>query len=238
MRILLSCTSRALLLIICLTWLLPVTTGCVGMRFSVDLVPTSNELQETRVVVDATPRGKDKIALIEVSGMIMNARTPGLLSSGENPVGRFVETLNKAAADSRVRAIIVRINSPGGTVTGSDLMYNELMHFRETTSKPVVILMADVAASGGYYLACAGDHLIAHSTTITGSIGVIMQTVDVSGGLSRIGITTDAITSGPNKDIGSPLAPMESEHRAILQGIVDEFYASFPRHRDRSAAGC
>ncbi len=222
---------RAALLIVVLLLLTCSTVplvGCVGMRFSVDLVPTSNDLAETRVSIDsASHKGKDKVALIDVSGLIVNAKPPGLLSRRENPVARFAEALQKAAADDRVRAIIVRINSPGGTVTASDVMYRELVNFKQTTTKPVVILMADVAASGGYYLACAGDHLIAHGTTITGSIGVIMQTVDVSSGLSRIGIKTDAIVSGPNKDLASPLAPMPDEHREILQRIVDEFYGSF-----------
>ena len=87
--------------------------------------------------------------------------------------------------------------------------------------------MADVAASGGYYLACASDAIVAHPTTITGSIGVIMQTVNVHDGLSRIGVHADAITSGPNKAAGSPLEPFEPEHRELLQNIVNEMYANF-----------
>ena len=87
--------------------------------------------------------------------------------------------------------------------------------------------MSDLATSGGYYIACAGDEIIAHPTTITGSIGVIIQTFNFSEGMRRIGIKADAITSGPNKAAGSPFEPMPAEHRALLQGLVDEFYANF-----------
>jgi len=156
-----------------------------------------------------------------------DARPSRIGGAGENPIGRFTESLRKAGADQRVRALVVRINSPGGTVTASDVMYRELMQFKRDTGKPVVILMAGVAASGGYYLACAGDTIIAHPTTITGSVGVIMQTINVSAGMQRIGIAADAITSGRNKAVASPLLPMSPEHRALLQGIVNEFYANF-----------
>lgn len=201
--------------------------GCTGVRFIVDAVPATNELTETTVLSDGKGWGVSKIALIEVSGLIADIKRPGLLVDGENPVGRFVESLEVAAEDDKVRAVVVRINSPGGTVTASDVMYDELMHFKASTGKPVVVQMGEVAASGGYYLACAGDEIFARPTTITGSIGVIMQTVSFAEGLQRIGIRPEAITSGPNKDVGSPWRAMSPEHRALLQDIVDEFYAGF-----------
>ena len=205
--------------------LLMLTTGCVPTRFVVDTSVPQDELTETVVLDDDRPSAK--IAMIEITGLIADARTPGLLGPGENPVATFVESLDHAADDSRTRAIIIRINSPGGTVTSSDLIYREVMRFRKETSKPVVMLMGDVAASGGYYLACAGDEIIAMPTTITGSIGVIMQTVNVSRGLDKLGIKAEAITSGPNKSMGSPFEPMADEHRQLMQEMVDEFYVSF-----------
>jgi protease IV len=203
--------------------------ACTRMRFVVDTMPGDEKLTEATVDLGDGDRewAEAKIALLDVTGLIIDAHRPGLISPGENPLGRFTESLRMAARDSDVRAVIIRINSPGGTVTASDAMHREIVHFKETTRKPVVISMADVAASGGYYVACAGDEIIAHPTTITGSIGVIIQTFNFAAGMGRIGIRADAITSGPNKAMGSPFEPMPPEHRELLQGLVDEFYAGF-----------
>ncbi len=201
--------------------------GCTRMRLVIDAVPAADALTESVVLEDRPAWFAPKIALIDVRGMIVDAERPGLIAPGENPVGRFVEGLRRAAADSAVKAIIVRINSPGGTVTASDVLYREIMHFKTQTGKPVVVLMGEVAASGGYYIACAGDEVIAHPTTVTGSIGVLIQTFNFSEGMRRIGIRAEAITSGPNKAAGSPFEPMPPEHRALLQGLVDEFYENF-----------
>jgi len=203
--------------------------GCSGVRLVIDAVPASDQLMETVVMDDkgGSGLGESKVALISLTGLIADAERFGVLAPGENPVSRFVESLHKAEDDKSVKAIIVRINSPGGTVTASDVLFRSIEEFRERTHKPVIVCMADVAASGGYYVACAGDEIIAHPTTITGSIGVIIQTVNFSEGMRRIGIKADAITSGPNKSMGSPFEPMPPEHRALLQGLVDEFYANF-----------
>ncbi|MCZ6835867.1 MAG: signal peptide peptidase SppA [Planctomycetota bacterium] len=214
-------------------WLILATmtlSGCGSYRFVIDLVPAVDGLQETVVMEDSnrtwtTP----KIALIDVSGIIRDEATGAspLSSGGASPVARFTEALNKAATDTKVKAIIVQMNSPGGTVTASDLMYRELKYFKKRTKKPVVVLMGALAASGGYYISVAGDELIANPTTLTGSIGVIMQTFNFSEGMSRIGIKADSITSGPNKAVGNPFEPMSDDHRAMLQGIVLEMYTSF-----------
>ena len=213
--------------ILVLFGLMSYLSGCGGMRLIIDVVPAVDGLTETVVLEDPGAESSDKIALIQITGMIADADRPGLLTKGENPVSRLVESLHKAAKDSKIKAIILRINSPGGTVTASDVVYREIQHFKRTTKKPVVVLMSDLATSGGYYIACAGDEIIAHPTTITGSIGVIIQTFNFSEGMRRIGIKADAITSGPNKAAGSPFEPMPPEHRALLQGLVDEFYDNF-----------
>ena len=170
----------------------------------------------------------NKVAIIDVEGVILNAKTGGgLLGGGDNPVSLFRERLDAAADDKRVKAVVVRINSPGGAVTASDIMYQDLCNFRKHTHKPVVACMMDVAASGGYYLAMGADRVYAHPTTVTGSIGVIMTLYNATGLCQLIGVTSDPIKSGPNKDIGNPARPMTPEERAILQGIVDGFYAQF-----------
>jgi protease-4 len=159
--------------------------------------------------------------------MLLNARRSGLLTEGDNPVSLFAEQLNKAAEDNDVKAVILRINSPGGTVTATDMMYRQVRRFREKTGKPVVALQMDIAASGGYYLSCAADHIIAYPSTITGSIGVIIQTFTLKPMLERWGVGLEALTSGKNKAAGSPLGTLTDEHRAILQGLVNDFYARF-----------
>ncbi len=202
--------------------------GCSRMRFVVDLVPADDGLTETVVLEDEAARWRSpKVALIDVTGLIADVRRPGLLVPGGNPVAEYAESLRRAEDDPRVQAIIVRVNSPGGTVTASDVVYRETRRFRERTGKPVVVLMGDVAASGGYYLACAADRIVAHPTTVTGSIGVIMQTFNFSEGMRRIGIHADAIVSGEKKAAGSPFQPMERDHRALLQNMVNEFYDNF-----------
>ena len=202
------------------------TEGCTRMRFVVDTVAAEDKLTET-VVMGDTGTTRNKVALIDVSGLIADGPRPGLFGTGENPVSRFAESLRRAEEDMAVKAVIIRINSPGGTVGASDVMYREVMYFKQTTKKPVVVQMAEVAASGGYYLACSGDEIVAMPTTVTGSIGVIIQTFNFSTGMNKIGISADAITSGPNKAMGSPFEPMSKEHRELLQGLVDEFYGNF-----------
>ena len=194
--------------------------------FKITPVPSDQSLEET--IVERHPGWvSDRIAIIDITGILMNARTPGFLSEGEHPVSLTVEKLAAAAADKRVKAIVLRINSPGGTVTASDILHEEISRFRRDTGKPVVAFFMDVAASGAYYLACAADEIIAQRSGVTGSIGVIMQMFDFSGTLAKIGIFSDAITSGPMKDAGSPFRKMRPKERELLQTLVNGFYEQF-----------
>ena len=111
---------------------------------------------------------RNKIAIIDVEGMILNARTSGLFGGGDNPMSLFRERLDAAADDPHVKAVVLRINSPGGAVTASDIMYQDVLSFRRDTGKPVVACMMDVAASGAFYLAMGCDRVYAHPTTVTG----------------------------------------------------------------------
>jgi protease-4 len=172
---------------------------------------------------------RNKVAIIDVDGMILNMRTSGGLlgGSGENPVSLFREKLDAAATDCHVKAVVLRINSPGGAVTASDIMFQDLLDFRRETHKPVVACMMDVAASGAFYLAMGCDYVYAHPTTITGSIGVIMNLYNAYGMMSMVGVKNEVIKSGKNKDIGNPARPMTDEERAILQGLVNTYYSEF-----------
>lgn len=187
-------------------------------------------LREVTVSRDAKsdsrwPRAR--VAQIDVRGVIMDGRTPGLLVPGVNPVDALSRRLEMAANDSHVKAVLLRIDSPGGTVAASEAMYAEVVRFRERTGKPVIVSMGQTAASGGYYLALAGDRIIAQQTTITGSIGVIFPTINASAGLAKIGVVSRAVKSGSNKDLVNPLEPMREDQYAVVQSVVDDFYASF-----------
>ncbi len=194
-------------------------------KINVNLGFGGGDLKESTVL--SSEDAPDKVALIDVRGLLADIATPGLIGSGPNPVDLFVSRLDLAEKDPAVKAVIVRINSPGGTVTASDIMYGELRRFRDKTGKPVVVCMGEIAASGGYYLALAGDEIIAQPTTITGSIGVIIPTINFSDGMSRIGIRARNVTSGTNKDLASPFSPIRDEQYAVLQTMVDEYYARF-----------
>ncbi len=200
--------------------------GCGPTAYKITPIPAQEDLQET-VVFSEGGLFPTKIAQIEVDGLIINSRKFSLFGEGENPVSLFAEKLDKAADDPSVKAVVLRINSPGGGVTASDMMYSEVLAFKKRTQRPVVAVLMDVAASGGYYLACSADEIVAQPTTVTGSIGVIMQTVSFAGTMSKLGISADAITSGKMKDAGSPLRTMRPEEREVFQKLVSQFYDRF-----------
>jgi protease-4 len=211
------------------SWLL-LTALCLSGCFNGVLlrpVQVGCPIEETVVCKADCCLCRDRIALIDVEGLILNARAGGLLDEGENPVSMFRERLDAAAADDRVKAVVLRLNSPGGGVTASDIMYHDLVEFKRKTGKPVVACMMDVAASGAYYLAMGCDRVYAHPSTVTGSIGVIMSLYNASGLLGLIGVKSDPIKSGVNKDLANPARPMTPEERAILQGMVNAFYDQF-----------
>ncbi len=195
---------------------------------SVDFTPRIRPLEEETV----EGRGDAKILLMEVSGFINEDGTSQGLSIGAPPprvptLVRIREELKKAAEDPRIKALVLRINSPGGTVTASDIIYREIAAFKAEKKIPVVAVMLDVGASGGYYVALGADTIIAHPTTVTGSIGVIMITVNAQGLLEKVGVSAAAIKSGARKDMGSPFRALTDDERAILQSVIDELYGQF-----------
>ncbi len=219
------CGAAALVILAVFTAAL---TGCQGTSFLVTPVRVTQGLEE-RVIIRESAWANNKIALIDVDGVLENQRERMVVTGarGENPVALFKEKLDKAARDQRVRAVVVRINSPGGTVTASDLMHTELRDFRARTDKPVVASMLDVAASGGYYLACAADRIFAHPTTITGSIGVVMLLPEFSGTMQKLGIGMRTFKSGDMKDAGSIFREMTPEERAVFQRLIMGMYERF-----------
>jgi protease-4 len=206
--------------------------GCNMPSLLIKPVSNTNELEEQEVQPSPTSRAffkapRDKVAIIELEGMLINARSGGLLGPEENSLSLFTQQLDRAAKDEAVKAVVLRINSPGGTVTCSDTMYQMVKKFRAETKKPVVADTQEVAASGAYYVACAADQIVAHPTSVIGSIGVIFETFEVSGAMGKLGISSTAIKSGPLKDMGTPFKPLDPQARDVMQGIVDEYYARF-----------
>lgn len=202
--------------------------ACLPNRFVIDLAGTDGVLLEKRVLADKdAPSSAPKIALIDVNGLIAHTADGGLFANAESAVDETVARFQKAEADPAVKAVILRVNSPGGTVAASETLYQEIRAFRERSKKPVIASMAEVAASGGYYIALAADRVLAQESSITGSVGVIMQTINISKGLSFLGIESRAVKSGPMKDLANPLEPIREEQYAILQATVDDFYSTF-----------
>lgn len=202
--------------------------GCSPLTLTMDLRPSDRGFQMSEVQRDrGASRGAPTVALIGVTGMIADVRTPGVLGTTPSIVDSVAAQLRAVEQDPKVKAVVLRINSPGGTVTGSDILHREIRRFTEESGKPVVASMGEVCASGGYYIALACDEMYAEPTTITASIGVIIQTFNVHDGLSRLGIHARALTSGPNKAMGNPMDPPNEAQTALLQAIVDRFYARF-----------
>ncbi|MBI39462.1 MAG: signal peptide peptidase SppA [Leptospiraceae bacterium] len=202
-----------------------VVTGCCVIPLGGGSFPSLSDDYEEKVL---SGEGSEKILIIPIEGVITDEETAGFFGpSEESMVAKVVSHLNRARDDISIRAIILKINSPGGGVTASDIIYKEIHKFKQERNIPVVAVFMDVAASGGYYVAMAADRVYAHPTTITGSIGVIFGLLNVKEGLDKIGIKDYSITSGDNKAIGSPTKEMTEEQRQILQSIINDMYDRF-----------
>jgi len=173
--------------------------------------------------------GSAKILILDVDGVLTEGEETSAfgLVSHESQVARIREQLDAAREDARVVAVVLRIDSPGGTAAASDLIYHEIARFKEKKKVPVLAQLMGVAASGGYYVAMSADAIYAQPTTVTGSIGVIFEGVNVSGLMEKLGIADQTLKSGALKDAGSPLRPMTQAERAQLQSVIDLLYARF-----------
>jgi len=194
-------------------------------HFHIDLLGTE-ELQE--VVLRPSP-APAKILVLDIEGTIASFADAGTFSREGDVLSRIYARLERAAADPQVKAVILRLDTPGGEVTASDIIYREILRFKERTGVPVIGLMMSVAASGGYYVAQACDAVLAHPSTITGSIGVISVFPSVASLFDKIGVQMNIVKSGGMKDAGSPFRTMTDEERRSFQGMIDEYYENFLR---------
>jgi protease-4 len=178
-----------------------------------------------------------KVAVVDVDGLLLNQDFTGFQSHGENPVALFREKLEAVAHDPAVKAVVLRINTPGGSVTATDILWHDLLAFRERTGLPVVACLMDVAAGGGYYLATGADVIVAHPTSITGGIGVILNLYNLAEQLGQWNILPQEIKAGENIDLGTALHNLSDEERAILQQMADEYHERFKQVVRRARPG-
>lgn len=153
-----------------------------------------------------------KIAVVSVKGVIIDSSS-------------IIEELKQYRKNSAIRAIILRVDSPGGAVVPSQEIYEEIK--RTTKIKPVVVSMGSVAASGGYYISCPATKIIANPGTLTGSIGVLMELPNIKGLLDKIGVKSEIVKSGKYKDITSPFKPLQQDEREVLQRLIDDVHEQF-----------
>lgn len=203
--------------------ILPMLHACISVN--VNLTPESQPLQEQTI----SGKGKDKVVLIDITGMISTEEGGTILGTGRERgmVSVVREQLDRARGDKQVKAVVFRINSPGGGVTASDMIYHEIKKYKEDTGAKVLAHFTETGASGAYYLALAADMITAQPTTITGSLGVTMLRVDATGLMEKIGISALHISSGPEKSIGSPFRPVTAEEKKIFQGVINDLYGVF-----------
>ena len=194
------------------------------LSFVVSLLKGNNNSQKTVTI-------PDRVAVINIEGTIVcGADSKENLFQQANGItsGTIMKQIREAAADDSVKALVLRIDSGGGSATAAEEVGRELLRFKEQTKKPIVATMGNTGASAAYWIAaCASDKIYANATTLTGSIGVYMPYMNTEELFKKIGITSDKIKSGPYKDIMTPDRKMTAEEKEILQNIVDEIYDQF-----------
>jgi protease-4 len=195
--------------------------GCIKVNLMDEVQPLTEQT--------ISGSGRDKVLVLDITGIIIGGDVATPFSDRKKPglIARMREALDRARQDRDVKAVVLRINSPGGGVTASDTLYHELLRFKRETGVAMVAHIMDVGASGGYYAALAADSITAQPTSVTGSIGVIMYRVDATGLLEKIGVKTSEISSGAEKSMGSPLRPLSDDERKIFQSVIDSLFVRF-----------
>ncbi|QGH33624.1 signal peptide peptidase SppA [Gracilibacillus salitolerans] len=171
--------------------------------------------------------GTNKIAVLHLDGVIQDTTPSTLINTNSYNHERFLDMLDKAGEDNRVDGIILRVNTPGGGVVESAEIHDKILEIQEQYEKPIYVSMGNTAASGGYYIAAPADKIVAHNATLTGSIGVIMESFNFAEFADEYGIDFNTIKSGEYKDIMSMSREMTDDEREILQTMIDDMYAEF-----------
>ncbi len=200
--------------------------GCVLVTGNLNPFATKPEPLEEHVV---SGEGDAKVLLIDIAKTIGSEEEeePFGVKRHESTTSRVREELDRAAKDDHVRAVVLRINSPGGTVTASDIIFHQLMDFKAKRGVAVLAQLLDVGTSGAYYVALAADEIIASPTSVTGSVGVVMHNINVTALMEKIGVANQTLKAGTRKDIGSPLRKMTPDEQRILQTVLNQMQDRF-----------
>ncbi len=205
----------------------------IGVQFATSLASTNFEDVFTQqdelfneTVIESGTSGS-KIAVLHLEGVIQDTGSGSLLNNSGYNHQNFLRMLEKAGEDKSIDGIILRVNTPGGGVVESAEIHDKIVEIQESTDKPVYVSMGNTAASGGYYVSAPADKIVANAATLTGSIGVIMESINYAELAEEYGIDFNTIKSGEYKDIMSGSRPMTEDEEAILQTMVDELYDEF-----------
>ncbi|AXH99466.1 signal peptide peptidase SppA [Sporosarcina sp. PTS2304] len=189
-----------------------------------EITAMDSDLQET-VVEEGS--ANERIAVLTVDGVIQDTGTASLFSGAEYNHQRFMAQLNELQNDETVKGIVLSVNSPGGGVLESSDIYDAFVEIQKTKEIPIYVAMGGMAASGGYYISAPAEKIFVHPETLTGSIGVIMQSINYGKLAEKYGVDFPTIKSGPYKDILSSTREMKPEERAMLQEMIDDSYKRF-----------
>jgi protease-4 len=200
-------------------------TGCQAPK--IRLFPgAADPLQEYTL----EGKEKGKVLVISIRGTISDEPKKKFVSTRPSMVQEVVSQLRKAEKDPEVKAVILKVNSPGGSVTASDILYNEILAYKQKTKAKVVVAMMGVAASGGYYISLPADYILAHPTSVTGSVGVLFLRPDVAGLMDKVGLGVEVSKTGKNKDMGSPFRQATTEERQIINDLIAQLGNRFLDH--------
>jgi protease IV len=208
--------------------LVPLVAGCKSDRFvlktkvetQLDLPPVSTTAGHVKPVV--VQGGAPRIAIIDVDGLLMNTPFVGPLSAGENPMALFREKLEAAACDPCIRAVVLRVNSPGGGVAACNQMRRDLDKFKERTKLPVVACLQEAACGGAYLIASGADQVVAGPATVTGGLGVLLNLFNLRDTMQLVNVIPQGVKAGKFTDIGTSSRALTEEEKALLQAMATE----------------
>lgn len=209
----------------------------VETRVTADSPPVSPTAGRVRPVPVRAGEASVRVAVIDVDGMILNTPFVGPSSLGENPVSLFREKLDAVEADGCVKAVVLRVNSPGGGVAACSAMRRDLERFKARTGLPVVACLMDTATGGAYLLASAADQIVAGPATVTGGVGVVLNLYNLRDLMAQFNVVPQGIKSGENVDIGSSARALTEEEEKLLKAMAEEFHTQLKADITRSRSG-
>lgn len=201
---------------------LTILLGIILIFRQAAVVPTAKEQRK----IDFAPLGKEGIAIVHVYGDIFVEAQNPVFPGFSGGADQIVERLRRLGKNDKVKAVVLRLNSPGGSTGASQEIYAEVKKLK-AAGKKIVVSMGDIAASGAYYIACPADRIIANPGTVTGSIGVIFHFGNLQELFKKIGVKIEVIKSGKNKDIGAYWRSLSDEERTLLQDLINNSYDQF-----------